>query len=237
VFALLNNCQFSRTERRAILRPNIDPVCGALHKTPLKPVRPQGPLSTTRSDPATGGWSEPPVAHSDGFCEHRRAKQSVKPMRGEGRSVSAESVSAESVCSCAFVYAFGTRGRGCGAPSVFPALSVLYRRNVQSKPRAYHVAECETVSCVIASAAKQSTSPLAARWISSLRSMTWKGRNALKTPMRGQSRSNEHNRRSLLKIEHTSRHTSPHCCRNSNLPAPMRRRASVQLLPACETYC
>ena len=41
---------------------------------------------------------------------------------------------------------------------------------------------------------------------------------------------------SLADQERVARHPSPHCCRNSNLPAPMRGRASVQLLPACETY-
>ena len=106
-------------------------------------------------------------------------------------------------------------------------------------------ATCEAVSTVIASEAKQSIL-LACRgmdcFVASLpcanasrlsQAMTWRERRNMRA---SQSRL-DHNRRSLAdRRTHLSRHTPPHCCRNSNLPAPMRGRASVQLLPACETY-
>src|SRR5215207_3384579 len=60
--------------------------------------------------------------------------------------------------------------------------------------------------------------------------MTWMGRRAFNTCTHIAI---ERTQSSLLS---QFEHTSPHCCRNSNLPAPMRGRASVQLLPACETY-
>jgi hypothetical protein len=75
------------------------------------------------------------------------------------------------VCSCAVLFAQIAR-ETAGAASTRSSLRPLFRRGPnedanlgRSAPR-----EGETVSSVIASAAKQSTSPLAALWIATLRS-------------------------------------------------------------------
>src|SRR5712671_3003923 len=48
--------------------------------------------------------------------------------------------------------------------------------------------------------------------------------------------SNENKCHALRRSRTHSRYTSPQCRRNSNLPASMRGRASVQLLPAYKSY-
>src|SRR4029079_2897627 len=72
---------------------------------------------------------------------------------------------------CRFVYANRTRDRGCSKHPVFPAPSISKRANEDASlgrnaPRDRAVVFSR--SHVIASAAKQSTSPLAALWIASL---------------------------------------------------------------------
>jgi hypothetical protein len=71
---------------------------------------------------------------------------------------------------CIFLNANRTRDRGCGRHPVFPAPSFQEEGNKVFKPRAKHAARSRRCIHVIASAAKQSMSPLAARWIASLRS-------------------------------------------------------------------
>ena len=62
-----------------------------------------------------------------------------KPLRGEGRSVSAEPV-----CSCACSCALCTRDRGCSAHPVFPAPSTCAEGEMLRKPRASHAARMRT---------------------------------------------------------------------------------------------
>src|SRR2546430_11604124 len=71
---------------------------------------------------------------------------------------------------CAFAMCTGTRDRGCSKHPVFPAPSSQEEGNEVFKPRVKHAARSRRYAHVIASAAKQSMSPLAARWIASLRS-------------------------------------------------------------------
>ena len=79
-----------------------------------------------------------------------------------------------SACTCMLVCAFlvrnCTRDRGCSVHPVFPAPSSIREGNRRRKTRAKDVARRRNYIHVIASAAKQSTSPLAAVWIASLRS-------------------------------------------------------------------
>ena len=63
-------------------------------------------------------------------------KETVKPLRREGRTASAEPV-----CSCAFLFAQScTRDRGCSAHPVFPAPSDFRARDAAGKPRAEQAA-------------------------------------------------------------------------------------------------
>src|SRR5437588_7389852 len=63
------------------------------------------------------------------------------------------------------------------------------------------------------------------------------GRSTLNTRTRERNNLDRTNTvTSLADRERVSRHASPYCRRNSNLPAPMRGRASVQLLPAYASH-
>ena len=75
------------------------------------------------------------------------------------------------VCSCAVLLcANRTRDRGCSKHPVFPVPSVFEEGKRKCKPRVDRAARSRNCINVIASAAKQSISPLAGLWIASLRS-------------------------------------------------------------------
>src|SRR6266516_3173682 len=84
---------------------------------------------------------------------------------------------------CIFVCAFGTRDRGCSVHPVFPAPSDFWATNEDANLGRITSRECETVSTVIASEAKQSMRRRKERMdcFASL-AMTWRGRSALNTP-------------------------------------------------------
>jgi hypothetical protein len=92
-----------------------------------KPYGEAGSLRTAKScgpDARNAGVKSAEVSAGDGVKKLRFTRESaiyaVEPLRGEGRSVSAEPV-----CSCAFPFdAHCTRDRGCGAHPVFPAPSL-----------------------------------------------------------------------------------------------------------------
>ena len=108
-------------------------------------------------------------------------KQAVKPLRREGRDAPPVPV-----CSCeCFVCANRTRDRGCSVRPVFPAPSSLREGNTKMQTSGKHVARTRNYIRVIASAAKQSTSPLAARWIAfAALAMTRIGRGVSDPPVR-----------------------------------------------------
>jgi hypothetical protein len=100
-------CAFD--ERRAMRTAK---ACG-----PDAPMLASSPLRSKRFSGATVA-TKPVTGES--------AIYAVKPLRGEGRSVSAEPV-----CSCAFFCAACTRDRGCSAHPVFPAPSDFKGRKFQ----------------------------------------------------------------------------------------------------------
>ena len=129
------------------------------------------------------------VANKPGLAGES-TKETVKPLRREGRTASAEPV-----CSCAFfVIGIGTRDRGCSAHPVFPApsrlrvacaLYFLGRMNLQ-----YSGASCrenaEAYSIVVpAQAGTQYSEPsvmdrkVAAYWIPAFAGMTTAGHATL----------------------------------------------------------
>src|SRR3954453_8623428 len=80
---------------------------------------------------------------------------------------------------CRFVCANRTRDRGCSKHPVFPAPSKFWRDKRRCKTSGDQRREnVKARSAVIASAAKQCTSLLAALWIASLRSQRRGGRSA-----------------------------------------------------------
>ena len=99
----------------------------------------------------------------------------LREEREVNRKATAQGRPGCSACTCMLVCAFamctGTRDRGCGKHPVFPAPSI--QEEGQTKMQTSGVLRREnaqTRSAVIASAAKQSISPLAALWIASHRS-------------------------------------------------------------------
>ena len=93
----------------------------------LRSLGGEGRLRTAKSrgpDARNAGVKSAELSAGDGVKKLRFTRESaiyaVEPLRGEGRSVSAEPV-----CSCAFPFdAHCTRDRGCGAHPVFPAPSL-----------------------------------------------------------------------------------------------------------------
>ena len=74
-------------------------------------------------------------------------------------------------CSCAFIFAhFAHETVACSAHPVFAALLIFEEGQKKMQTSGNELRECETVSTVIASAAKQSIYPRAEMWIASLRS-------------------------------------------------------------------
>ncbi len=123
----------------------------------LRSLGGEGRLRTAKSrgpDARNAGVKSAELSAGDGVKKLRFTRESaiyaVEPLRGEGRSVSAEPV-----CSCAFSFdAHCTRDRGCGAHPVFPAPSLEGRERPLFEGRANDLQnsgeclsrECEGVS-------------------------------------------------------------------------------------------
>src|SRR5258707_6814551 len=98
---------------------------------PRSPPGSKGLRARTGSDPATGGWSEPPVPTFWQILRTQELEVSRKPLRRERRDASAEPV-----CSCAFLCAcLHTRPRVQRAPGFPCALLFLSRVAIDAKLR------------------------------------------------------------------------------------------------------